>query len=340
MKRIHLTSHDLLRIRIGAPLGALGETMLAGRELQRRDTTVFAGWRSQVRRAIPENFGVLADIAPPEAHFVDLITPTRGTRSMSAGIEALHLTSRDELGLELASTVKHRARDGYPPLPSWTAGLTQRDATVRRTIATAVQDFHEVAFAGRWAHVQSYLDGMADRWARTMATEGVEALFATLQPHVRWREPVLEVLLSTSCHDEFLHGHGLVLIPSLFTWPRPLVLHSAVDRDAPKMLVIPALRDIADLAAAWGPRPANEALNALLGRTRAAALQVIADGCSTSELARQLGVSPATASEHASILREAGLIESTRQRNAMRHELTGLGAALLDGDLDTGLRTA
>lgn len=75
--------------------------------------------------------------------------------------------------------------------------------------------------------------------------------------------------------------------------------------------------------------PAPRSLAALLGRTRAAALRTIDSGCTTSGLARRLGVSPASASEHATVLREAGLIISRRDRNAVYHTLTPLGHDLL-----------
>ncbi|RJO77581.1 ArsR family transcriptional regulator [Nocardia panacis] len=340
MKRIHLTPEDLVRVRVGAPLGAFAETMLATRVLQRPDAALFDGWRRQVRSAMPTDFGVLADIVPARDTFVDLITPTKGARSLEAGIEALHLASNREICRELACTVRHRAADGEAPLPTWTAGLLDRRANARASIAAAAVAFHNAAFAGRWAHVQSYLDATAERMARAMASEGVEGLFAMLRPHARWRTPWLEIRRTPYCHDEYPGGRGLLVVPSLFASPRPVLLMSTVDSATAPILVVPAARDLADLAAAWGPRPANEALVALLGRTRAAALEAVAAGRTTSELARELGVSPATASEHATILRESGLIDSHRRRNAVRHELTTLGAALLDGKVDEARRTA
>lgn len=75
-------------------------------------------------------------------------------------------------------------------------------------------------------------------------------------------------------------------------------------------------------------------LTALLGRTRAKALRANAVGCTTTELARALGVAPATASEHATVLRNARLISTRRHRNAVLHTLTPLGAALLDANRD------
>lgn len=70
-------------------------------------------------------------------------------------------------------------------------------------------------------------------------------------------------------------------------------------------------------------------LSALLGATRAAVLEAIADGGSTTDLAQRLGISPSSASEHAAVLRGAGLVVSARSRNQVRHRLTPLGAALL-----------
>ncbi|MFE7801330.1 winged helix-turn-helix domain-containing protein [Nocardia sp. NPDC057440] len=329
-----------MRVRIGTPLGALAETLLATRVVQRTGGAVFDGWRRQVREAMPDDFGVLAAIVPADDDFVDLITPTLGARSIPEGIEALHLAPRLEIRRELDAVVGRRAAFGYPPLPAWTTYLPARDGSALRDVAAAVEAFHAAAFAGRWAHIQSYLDMAADRMARTMATEGVDGLFAGLRPYVRWRAPILEVRTRRECHDAALGGRGLIVVPSLFVGPEALVLHSTVDKDAPRTLVVPVLRTIGDFASAWGPRATNEALNALLGRTRAAALQEIAAGCTTTELARRLGVSPATASEHASILREAGLIDSRRHRNAMKHEVTTLGAALLDGDFGSGVRIA
>lgn len=57
----------------------------------------------------------------------------------------------------------------------------------------------------------------------------------------------------------------------------------------------------------------------------------VGGNCTTSELAERAGVSVSSASEHASVLRRAGLIHSSRQRNAVRHALTPIGLALLEG---------
>lgn len=72
-------------------------------------------------------------------------------------------------------------------------------------------------------------------------------------------------------------------------------------------------------------------LGKLVGQTRSAVLLEVGGGCTTSELARRVGVSLASASQHASVLREAGLVHTLRQGSAVLHTLTPLGAALLRG---------
>ncbi|MFJ3965661.1 winged helix-turn-helix domain-containing protein [Streptomyces sp. NPDC090036] len=106
------------------------------------------------------------------------------------------------------------------------------------------------------------------------------------------------------------------------------------------VMVYPALHDPVDAAALWAPRadarrvdaPVPPALSALLGRTRAVVLCVIADrpASTTTQLARRAGISPAGASEHATTLRAAGLTALARERKAALHTLTHLGLTLLN----------
>ncbi|WP_306819912.1 ArsR/SmtB family transcription factor [Streptomyces sp. CA-210063] len=74
----------------------------------------------------------------------------------------------------------------------------------------------------------------------------------------------------------------------------------------------------------------GQALGDLRGRTRAAALNAIAEGCSTTELARRLNISSAAANQHATVLRNASLITTSRDGKAVLHTVTSLGTALLN----------
>ncbi|MCU7730852.1 helix-turn-helix domain-containing protein [Actinoplanes sp. KI2] len=66
-----------------------------------------------------------------------------------------------------------------------------------------------------------------------------------------------------------------------------------------------------------------------LAMLRAAVLRAIEAPCTTTELARRAGTSVTSASQHAAVLRKAGLITTVRRGGAVVHSLTNLGTALL-----------
>ena len=109
------------------------------------------------------------------------------------------------------------------------------------------------------------------------------------------------------------------------------LFRKAIDRfpAAPPWLVLPPADGRLGQAGLWDGRPRGAALSALVGRNRAAVLGAIAGGCTTTELAGRVGISLASASQHASVLRDAGLITTHRQGSAVLHVLTPLGAELL-----------
>jgi DNA-binding transcriptional ArsR family regulator len=133
-----------------------------------------------------------------------------------------------------------------------------------------------------------------------------------------------------------LAGRGIALVPSVFAGQRPSLHEHLNDAKAAPWLVLPVADAGIDHARLWGgprsggTRSGGTALAALVGRNRAAVLGSIADGCTTTELAERAGISVAAASQHASVLRDAGLIVTRRQGGAVLHLLTPLGAELLE----------
>jgi DNA-binding transcriptional ArsR family regulator len=71
-------------------------------------------------------------------------------------------------------------------------------------------------------------------------------------------------------------------------------------------------------------------LSDLLGPTRASVMEVLSDRVlNTTEIAHSTGISIASASEHAAVLRAAGPLTSTRARSRVNHQLTPLGVSVL-----------
>ncbi|WP_433303298.1 helix-turn-helix domain-containing protein [Actinoplanes sp. CA-030573] len=155
--------------------------------------------------------------------------------------------------------------------------------------------------------------------AHLIFTAGLDAALATLGPGISWEPPVLAVS-SPADGDVLLNGRGLRLVPSVF-WPRPGVSVAGYRRPTVSYPIHPA--------PASPPRPRDDPLAALVGATRAEVLRALTTGCGTTQLARRLEISPATASAHVTALREAGLAATRRTGKAVHHTLTPLGLQLL-----------
>jgi hypothetical protein len=123
-----------------------------------------------------------------------------------------------------------------------------------------------------------------------------------------------------------LNGRGLTLVPSYFCIRHPVTLF---DSDLPPVLIYPSARDRQALLPTAATQ--NRALIALVGPTRAAILSSMDSGRTTADLARHLGISMASASEQAAVLRNAGLLVTHRDRLHVIHQITSMGLDLLEG---------
>jgi DNA-binding MarR family transcriptional regulator len=210
---------------------------------------------------------------------------------------------------------------------------TDADVQPRGREMAALFEFCKAAVMPYWNRTRGQLELEREARGRIAITKGVEHLLDTLHPRLHWKPPVLEVPDERS-GDLYLDGRGLLLSPSSFLVNTPSVVLDADHRTVPPTLVFSVPPTAAAIATLCSASEANDhALSALVGHTRAAALQTLADSCTTSELAQRLNISSAGASQHATILREAGLITTCRNRNTVLHTLTPLGVALLqNGD--------
>ncbi|MEV6814098.1 winged helix-turn-helix domain-containing protein [Micromonospora sp. NPDC051296] len=192
--------------------------------------------------------------------------------------------------------------------------------------------FHQVALAPFWSRIQALLVADRDARGRSALSSGLTGLLATLHPQVRWQLPVLQIITADSRYEEIkLGGRGLAILPSVFR-QEPAVYEPADGEDGAPVLVYPVPLDELAIDSLWSVTgSADRALAALLGRTRSGILRTLTDTCNTSELGRKLGVSTAAASQHTSVLREAGLITTRRNLNMVLHTLTPLGVAVIQG---------
>ncbi|MEU9664145.1 winged helix-turn-helix domain-containing protein [Streptomyces bobili] len=319
MLRIHFRPEDLVRTRIAAAPDPLWEIALSLHRFQTQSgRRAHAGWYREARAALSgHRLGTalldLSTLYPRAAYFPDFLTPPEAEEGLEHGLAAILAAPPARVRHELGRLVQ------VTDAPSAVFALV--DKAAREDLVRVLRAYANAVIAPYRDRMQACVDAERSRLARAFLDGGTDSMLRSLPPVMRWRPPVLEVDYRQT-RDLHLDGRGLLFIPSYFCWRTPV---SLADPGLPPVLVYPVSRP--------DPRPSpdrNDApLTALLGRTRAAVLNVVANGATNSELARAVSVSPATATHHTTVLRDAGLIESQRHANTVLHTLTPAGAALL-----------
>ena len=324
--RIHFTAEDLERIQVRPTLGPLAETVRALCLLRcpQQPRLPHRQWRSQVKGRLTPQMSALTAMLPAGSKGVDLIMLTGTAATLEQGVQALLTVPREQMLAEMEFT----DRDHRLPAAAWAAAETGGQARLQLVAATVAA--HQVLVEPYWTRIQACLHAEHVARLRALAAGGPDGLLASLQSQwVRWRPPVLEVLVPAD-YDVPLNGRGIALLPSVFLGQTPSLHQVPGDPTAVPWLILPPASGRMEQHRLWhNPRPRGAALAALVGRNRAAVLRTIAQGCTTTELADRVGISLAAASQHASVLRDAGLITTHRQGSAVLHVLTPLGAELL-----------
>ncbi|MFD9908374.1 winged helix-turn-helix domain-containing protein [Streptomyces sp. NPDC059063] len=336
--RIHFTVEDLARTRMAQTPHPLLELSAAVRMLRPgRLPMHFHAWRRQALNDLtgPDSAArMVLDLIPPHGWAPDFLVPT-GAGSTQELLEQVRRTSRPQIRRDLELVAQ------WQPIPPWARHLPD-DPDLLRQVHDSLRHLCAVLLTPCWQQITHTTTADQDLRMRQALTGGIEEVLASLNPRrVRWNPPLLEVAM-VSGHDEDLHleGRGLLLVPTVFGVAGP-----AIDPEAEPQPVMsfpvgsdhhaqntPPLFIAPSPPSPSGPSATNTALAALLGRTRATILATIAEhpGRSTKELAALTGVTPPSASEHATTLRAAGLISTVRHHNAVLHSLTALGIALLN----------
>lgn len=323
MLRIYFSSEDLGRIRVLAAPDHLWEAVCAVQLLHSRDgPLIFDEWRREVRRsalrppfnAVVRTFGRLAPHAP---YFPDFLTPVGPFDDIEAGINAVLRTPREQLHAEMSLL------DDQQRLPGWARGIATGDPEVLHRLGAVILQFHHVVTQPYLSQVRAALNAEYAQRADLAGRRGAEKLLNSFAPLMHWNPPVLSARYPIDKTIR-LNGRGLLLIPSFFCWRDPIAL---ADPDLTPTLVYPV-----DHVPGWTQPDSGRrsGLAALIGSTRAAVLGAMAGGCTTSDAARLTGISAATATHHANVLRDAHLITSRRDAGTVVHTTTPLGMELLN----------
>jgi DNA-binding transcriptional ArsR family regulator len=322
---VRFTESDLIRVRFSAAPAPLVEAARGFAELRYQLTgKVVSNWATQALTVFPVTARPLLDLIPASGLWPDFLDPA--VADLDEGLEIVASTPRSLLRSELAWSW-HRA--GRPP--TWLQALADGDREARAIMIGALRDFYLACVAPSWPAIVASFHNEIAIGAGVLAQSGLEGLFGTLHPDLTWQAGSLQRATPTRIRmagpaDFQLDGQGLHIMPSAL-WTGPPLFSICPPSGAANILTYPAR----PAAKAQGIDQSRD-LAPLIGRTRAAALQALRQPCSTAELAARLGISAPSASEHATALRGAALIQTERRGRGVRHSLTPLGRSLLIDD--------
>ncbi|TJZ46250.1 winged helix-turn-helix transcriptional regulator [Streptomyces piniterrae] len=317
MIRIHFTAADFARVRFAsrpAPLQELNTALL--KMCVRDDGLLFGRWRQRLLHSLPVTVLPLRDLVPgvEAPSFIDVFSET-----LKEGLDTVRASRPDVVRAEIERVYARRPS----PAPPWIHDLHRGDADAWQLLRRAQHAAFDTVLRPVWPLVQDLHQAEFTRHALATAEHGIGAALAEAVPGSRLRDDVWE-FAAPGGRDIELRGRGVLLLPTFHWTGHPLVSDLP---DSPVAVTYPAGPGLPLPSA--GPGRTDDALAGVLGRTRFAMLLLLAEEHSTSELARRLRVSNATASTHTAALRGAGLITSVRAGRAVLHRRTPLGGLLV-----------
>ncbi|GAA2792518.1 ArsR/SmtB family transcription factor [Crossiella cryophila] len=262
----------------------------------------------------------LADLIPgPHSGFPDFLTPPPDTAvpDFDAELALMATASPEQIRKDLDFFE-------YPPTATFAHRL-HADPDRLSELVTVLRAYWELAIEPYWPRLRDLLEAEVHFRAKRLTQGGHQLLFEDLHPHVRWAGGILRVDRRCCVLTRKLTGDGLLMVPSVFTWPDALTM---VEGNWQPTLFYPP-RGIATL---WDHREGKcppEALAGVLGRSRATLLLALGDPLSTTDLARRTGLTAGGVSQHLGALSAAGLVTGHRLGRQVKYTRTRVGELLV-----------
>lgn len=314
----------MIRYRLGAGAARVRWAMspihevvsLAQLLTEQRRHPVFHPWlRRRQRRLTPLDLSALTVFLADGAYRPDFLDPSPQSSepTFEEGVEQLLAAPRDQMYAELVDATTGRGTDVARRL------LDDPDR-VRSEAATALRRLWKAVVEPEWPSMRQALRAeMLDR-ALQVNREGLRAVLPRLHPSAVCGDDTVSVMKAVDIDVDC--PEGLILVPSLFITDRMQCTTS--DHWTPAIYYPASGRYL------WSAPATPRSLDRLLGATRSKILAALTTPLQTTVVAGLVGVTPPTASEHLTILRDAGLIDSSRTGRTATHELTPAGRTLLE----------
>ncbi|MGV9558783.1 DUF5937 family protein [Streptomyces sp. NPDC003522] len=322
--RLSFGEDDLLRCRFA--VSPLWETQEAVRTLNRPDRHGFhQPWLREVRHAARGlDLSPLWLLMPRHGHSPDWLSPQPLGPATLFDEEIARVRAADPRAAHHDTARSLADSPGAADSPLGRALLRDAGHTIT-WLAGLLEEAWRVLVEPYWPRLRALLRADVAFHSRHLAETGLGGLLPRLDGRITWRTGTLTVRAGTE-HVRHLGGEGLVLMPSVFSWPDVV---GGFEPPWKPMLVYPA-RGVGGL---WAKpsAPAPRTLARLLGSGRAAVLGALDEPAGTTALARRLGLAASSVSAHLSVLRDAGLLTSHRHGHEVLYSRTPLGTALADG---------
>jgi DNA-binding transcriptional ArsR family regulator len=330
MITIHLSTEDLTKVRL-AP-SPLWETVTSfGVLLHHEQDPVHAAWAARARRVLPgTDLSALVAAMCVAGRCPDFLTPPPDASVATFGeeLERLRATPAEVVHEEVEAFVRQEKQQFGSLAPEKARlleiYLSDPEGSLERLVGE-LRRYHDLALAPYWPRIQEHLEGDTIRRGQALALGGVEALLSGLHPKASYGGGVLEL---DKAYEAIIEpaGRGITLVPCVFAWPRVEVLVQPGYQ--PTLAYGP--RGVANLWSSSSLAPNGVAIEAALGARRASILKgLLPVPATTTELAHQLRLSPATISAHLSRLKAAQLVEPHRNGKRVYYRLSGAGESLL-----------
>jgi DNA-binding transcriptional ArsR family regulator len=319
---IEMAHTDLAQLRFAhSPVRELVASLRVLHDRSRRP--MYGTWLSTVRGRLGGlRLDLLTALAPSTPYSLDFAAPgsTRPWEVLADELEVIAATPPATVRAELDWVYQGRR------LPEVLRPLYDDPASQLPGVTAEMARYWRVAVEPVWPRLRALCGVDLSYRMEQFAAGGVARVLQGLHPEVAFEGGRLLVDKPYTCHHRVdLTGTGIVLVPCAFSWPS-LSVQCCGGAGQPALSYPP--RGVAEL---WGQAPDDRptALGRLVGRTRATMLAALDLPATTTQLAGQLGISPAAVSQHLKILKGSALVTGQRRGRVVLYQRTEAATALL-----------
>jgi DNA-binding transcriptional ArsR family regulator len=265
------------------------------------------------------NLPILVSLLTATRYVPDCLSvpPHRTVTTIDVELGALRETPAAQLRADLERSAADRVGTVVSELPArW---KTQELSSL---LASTLTGAWKQLLAPGWPALKAILERDILHRAGILATRGLAEALDDLDPDVYWHPTGQLERRGSPAKPHILDGAGLWLVPNAFGggW-------LCLDGGRAYALTY-AARGTADLRRM--PAPPPQALQQLIGRSRAIVLTALDRPATTTQLAARLGMTVGAVGDHLAVLRNNRLVARARTGRAVLYHRTALANALVN----------